>query len=174
MQQNRKTLIGTSSADTLTGTAGSDTLYGRKGNDKLYGLAGNDQLHGEAGNDQLYGGDGSDIIIGGAGKDSLSGGAGADIFVFEHLGDSPPRNRDTVADFVSGLDLIDLRAIDANTGIAGDQSFSFLGSSAFTGHAGQLRFASGVLYADVNGDRAADLEIALSGVTSLKNTDFYL
>jgi Ca2+-binding RTX toxin-like protein len=169
-----KTLIGTSSADTLTGTAGNDTLYGRKGNDKLYGLASDDQLHGEAGNDQLYGGEGNDIIVGGAGKDSLSGGAGADTFVFEHFSDSPPRSRDTITDFVSGLDVIDLRAIDANAGAAGDQSFSFLGSSAFTGHAGQLRFASGVLYADVNGDRAADFEIALMGVTSLKATDFYL
>ncbi len=140
----------------------------------MYGLASNDQLYGEAGNDQLYGGDGNDIIAGGAGKDSLSGGSSADTFVFEHLSDSPPRSRDTITDFVSGLDVIDLHVIDANTGAAGDQSLSFLGSSAFTGQAGQLRFASGVLYADVNGDRAADLEIALSGVTSLKATDFYL
>jgi serralysin len=53
-------------------------------------------------------------------------------------------------------DWIDLSAIDANTAISGNQAFDFIGSDAFTA-AGQLRLSNGILYADTNGDKAADL-----------------
>ena len=72
---------------------------------------------GTDGNDFLVGTDGDDIIIGGLGNDTLTGGAGADTFVFSEAG---PDNADTITDFVTGEDTIDLGAlldaalIDAN------------------------------------------------------------
>lgn len=158
-------LVGSKYADNLRGDNAASTLKGGGGNDKLYGRAGNDRLHGGAGNDLLHGG---------TGADALSGEAGADTFVFTSLKDSLPGARDTIRDFVRGLDRIDLRSIDANTKLAGDQAFTFIGSKAFTGSAGQLNFSAGILSADVNGDRVADLQVTVSGVSALAKADFYL
>lgn len=158
-------LVGSKYADNLRGDNAANTLKGGGGNDKLYGRAGNDRLHGGAGNDLLHGG---------TGADALSGEAGADTFVFTSLKDSLPGARDTIRDFVRGLDRIDLRSIDANTKLAGDQAFTFIGSKAFTGSAGQLNFSAGILSADVNGDRVADLQVTVSGVSALAKADFYL
>jgi beta-glucanase (GH16 family) len=150
---------------TRTGGAGNDTLAGGEGNDKLFGLAGDDALSGLGGNDTL---------VGGNGRDKLTGGAGADVFTFERTSDSTSKSKDTIADFMSGTDVIDLRGIDANTKVSGDQAFTFVGSSAFSGQAGQLRFASGILYGDVNGDKAADFVVAITGLPNLSATDFLL
>jgi len=158
-------LVGSKYADNLRGDNAANTLKGGGGNDKLYGRAGNDRLHGGAGNDLLHGG---------TGADALSGEAGADTFVFTSLKDSLPGARDTIRDFVRGLDRIDLRSIDANTKLAGDQAFTFIGSKAFTGSAWQLNFSAGILSADVNGDRVADLQVTVSGVSALAKADFYL
>jgi serralysin len=143
----------------LTGTRRSDSLTGGAANDTLKGGAGNDNLNGKGGNDTL-------IAQGGA--DTVTGEAGADVFVFELASDSTPRSKDTITDFLSGTDIIDLGLIDANTKVSGDQGFTFIGSNGFSGQAGQLRFASGVLSGDVNGDRAADVEVVLTGVSSLQ------
>ena len=48
------------------------------------------------------------------------------------------------------------------------------GGSAFTGHAGELRFAGGTVCGDVNGDRVTDFAIKVLGVSSLTATDFLL
>ena len=53
----------------------------------------------------LRGGAGNDTLNGGIGDDTMYGGAGADTFVF-----STGNNHDTVIDFVSGTDKIDLTA----------------------------------------------------------------
>ena len=50
--------------------------------------------------------------------------------------------------------------------LSGDQAFTFIGNNKFSGKSGELRFASGVLSADVNGDKTADFAIALSKVSS--------
>jgi hypothetical protein len=71
-------------------------------------------------------------------------------------------------------DRIDLATIDANTRLSGDQAFAFIGGTAFTRVAGQLRFAGGVIQADVNGDAQADMEIAIQGVSTLLAADFIL
>ncbi len=57
---------------------------------------------GGSGADRLNGGAGADTLVGGAGNDALTGGAGADHFRLD-LG-----SLDTIADFVSGLDVIEL------------------------------------------------------------------
>ena len=171
-----RVLNGTTRNDTLNGAGGNDSLNGQAGNDWLLGFAGNDSLSGFTGNDTLDGGSGNDLLIGGAGRDVITGGAGADVFRFTTFGDSAVgANRDVITDFVRAEgDRVDLSWIDANTRFAGDQAFAFIGGASFTRVAGQLRFASGVLQADVNGDARADMEVAIQGATTLWATDFML
>ncbi|MEE1609759.1 M10 family metallopeptidase C-terminal domain-containing protein [Microvirga sp. CF3016] len=167
-------LRGNDAANALLGGAGSDALYGRGGSDWLEGGDGADYLEGGSSADTLYGQGGKDILYGGGGADMLAGGANGDLFLFKAAGDTGPAAGDTIQDFTSGVDRIDLRGIDANTRLSGNQAFSFIGSTAFTGKAGQLNFSGGILSGDVNGDKAADFQIGLLGVASMKTTDFYL
>ena len=156
---------------TLTGTAANNVLSGGNGNDTINGLAGNDLLSGNYGNDSLNGGDGADTLVGGLGSDQLTGGAGNDVFKFNTLAEV--NSGDHIIDFTSG-DKIDLAGIDANYTIEGDQAFSFIGSAAFTGVAGQLIYAWGSIQGDTNGDSMQDFSIAVTGVSSLVQSDFLL
>jgi serralysin len=81
---------------------------------------------------------------------------------------------DTIKDFRRGSDHIDLRAIDANTKVAGDQAFAFIGKTAFHGKAGELRFADGIVSGDTNGDKIADFGITVAGLSAMSKGDFYL
>ena len=148
------------------------------------GGGGDDVISGNTVNNVLRGGGGNDRLTGGGGSDTEEGGAGADIFVFTSLGDSlnfvmrsdgKKLVPDKLADFVSGTDKIDLSAIDANAGTAGDDAFTFLGTAAFTGHAGELRYevvqGQVHIYGDVDGDARIDFHIVASG-TQLLATDF--
>ncbi|WP_353643017.1 calcium-binding protein [Mesorhizobium sp. WSM2239] len=164
-----------------TGNALNNTLVGNSGNNVLSGGGGNDYMVGGAGNDTLNGGAGNDTLIGGAGSDSLNGGTGNDRFDFDAVSDSPagPALRDSiVGGFAHGFDRIDLATIDANTLVGGNQAFSFIGSAAFSGVAGQLRYTnySGnvIIDADVNGDAAADMQITVAGTNFMTGTDFIL
>ena len=127
---------------------------------------GTDLLQGHGGDDSLNGGGADDTLEGGAGADVLTGGTGDDSFVFAKLGASTAAHPDLITDLESG-DAIDLSAIDADTGAAGDQAFVQVGG--FTGHAGELTltYDSGagetLLEGDVDGDGQADLAIRLTG-----------
>jgi serralysin len=151
-----------------------ENAVGGSGNDSLTGNEGANLLRGGAGTDKLYGLGAGDSLDGGAGADTLAGGAGADIFDFNSVRDSLSSARDTIQDFLRGSDRIDLRTIDANAAAGGDQAFSFIGNSSFTGQSGQLAFAGGVLSGDVNGDRTADFRINVTGISTMGATDFYL
>ncbi|MFG1479709.1 hypothetical protein V5F53_13765 [Xanthobacter sp. V4C-4] len=154
--------------DTIIGGGGDDLLVGRLGNDTLAGGAGNDTLGGEKGNDVLIGGSGNDRLIGGLGRDALAGGSGADTFVYEDVSESRRGAYDTISGFsVRQGDTIDLSAVDANAGSASDDAFVFIGASAFSGTAGELRFKNGLLLGDTDGDRVADLTIKLDGLSKL-------
>jgi Ca2+-binding RTX toxin-like protein len=155
------TINGTIANDTLNGTGLRDFIYGRGGSDSLFGNGGNDILSGGIGDDTLTGGDGADtlrgggghdVLIGGTGRDTLVGGPGADEFVFTGL-----ETGDRISDFTSGLDKLVVGDLIAAT------SFDWIGSSAFSGVAGQGRFANGVFSMDVNGDRVADFSVAILG-----------
>jgi Ca2+-binding RTX toxin-like protein len=170
-------------AGNLNGTGNSlnNTLVGNSGHNSLNGGDGNDYITAGGGNDTLNGGGNNDRLIGGAGSDILNGGAGNDVFQFNLVSDSPagPALRDSiVGGFSHGFDLIDLATIDANTLIAGNQAFSFIGSAAFSGVAGQLRYSnySGtvIIDADVNGDSTADVQILAAGTNFMTGTDFIL
>lgn len=128
-----KQLAGKSGRDRLYGGAGNDRIGGKAGNDQIGGKAGDDQLtggigndtlaggededllQGEWGDDQLLGGNSDDILIGGIGADTLTGGAGIDTFVFKGLTEAI----DTITDFNSSQDTIDLRKIFAKPEFAG-------------------------------------------------------
>ncbi|MES3022354.1 MAG: calcium-binding protein [Pseudomonadota bacterium] len=157
-----------------TGGSGADTLAGIE---NLNGTAYDDSLTGDAGSNVLMGGGGNDVLTGGLGADFLGGGAGADIFSFLSIADSGlvGAERDTISDFVKGLDKIDLSGIDANADTAGNDAFTSLiaADAAFT-TAGQMRIVDGVLYGNTDGDADAEFAIVLTGVTTLTLGDFVL
>ena len=164
---------------TLTGTTKADTLTGGVAEDTINGLGGNDTLNGGGGADTIGGGDGNDILTGGAGADRLTGGAGADTFVYQALSDSSQTMIDFLTDFSTAQsDKISLSAIDANTGLAGDQAFSWIGTSAFSNVAGQLRYyQSGgdtFVTGDVNGDGVGDFSIQMDPLLTLAANNFVL
>ena len=152
------------------------------GNDlanRIEGGSSDDTLYGQGGDDELYGQAGRDILISGAGQDWLYGGADADRFVFSSTSDIGLGARsDVIADFERGLDLIDLRYVDANTRSRRDQSFDEDFVTEFTGARGEIRitaYADGVFVSgDVNGDRLADFDLQVVGVTTLTASDFLL
>jgi len=159
--------------ETVRGSFGSDDLRGDNRVNHLIGFAGHDMLVGRGGNDNLEGFEGRDTLIGGRGADLLSGDAGVDRFVYRSVADSPGTSSLTV-DWIFGLDtqdVIDLSAIDANTGKGGDQDFVLV--EAFTGTAGELTLVQETsffttLLGDVNGDSIADFSVRLSG----EHTDY--
>ena len=156
-------------------------LTGTSYADKLYGNAGANALSGGSGDDLLSGGAGKDILYGGLGADSLTGGAGADTFVFKALSDTKIATTgiDTIFDFsgVSG-DRLDLSAIDANSSASGNQAFTFIGTAAFTGKAGELNYSKQAsdtyIYGDTNGDKKADFAIHLDDAVMLTKGYFIL
>ncbi|WP_298196289.1 right-handed parallel beta-helix repeat-containing protein [Novosphingobium sp.] len=180
------TFYGMGGADTLLGLDGDDFLSGGDGNDNLNGGDGADVLYGDAGNDTLVGGDGNDLILGGAGNDliqggsganTLTGGLGADEFRFRQ-GDLSNGVINVITDFQRGVDKISLALIDANSRTSANEAFRFIGSNAFNGRAGDLRFykdgADVIVQADLNGDGRADFAIKLLAVSALSASDFHL
>ncbi|WP_395679769.1 calcium-binding protein [Inquilinus sp.] len=160
------------------GDAQGDTL---KDIEKLSGSQHNDGLEGNAGANTLYGEGGNDALIGGAGRDEMGGGTGADRFYFTALGDSAVgANADWIIDFTHAQgDRINLQLIDADSGAAGDQAFSFIGTALYSGTAGELRYAvsangSTTIGGDVNGDKISDFHIQLTGAIGLVAVDFVL
>jgi Ca2+-binding RTX toxin-like protein len=166
--------------ENLTGSNSSDILRGDGNANRIDGGLGMDMLRGNSGDDVILGGGDGDQITGGAGADRLTGGSGNDTFIYTSTGDSTVAGsgRDFILDFLQGADRISLSQIDADTATSGNQAFSFIGSSAFSNVAGELRqSASGaytLIQGDVNGDGAADFAILLKGTYSLGSGDFNL
>ncbi|SDJ76252.1 VCBS repeat-containing protein [Bradyrhizobium sp. Rc2d] len=101
------------SSDTVNGTGKADVLYGGSGNDTIKGNDGDDVIYGGSGNDTINGNNGSDTIIGGFGADQLTGSNGNDRFTYLFVADSNASQFDTITDFASGADKIDLTALGA-------------------------------------------------------------
>lgn len=193
-------LLGGAGRDRLVGGAGSDTasyadakagvvanLANRAVNtndaagdsyssiENLIGSRYNDSLTGNAYANVLRGGTGRDRLEGGGGKDTLEGGSGADLFVYRDLSDSTSRAFDIIRDFSAAEgDRINLSLIDADSRTSRNDQFTYIGSQAFSGTAGELRFSGGLLRADVNGDRIADLTVQLEGVSTLRASSLVL
>ncbi|QZH74392.1 MAG: sulfatase-like hydrolase/transferase [Erythrobacter sp.] len=177
---NIDTLHGDGGNDLILGGVGNDVLYGGTGNDTLRGGANMDTLHGEDGADILDGGDGVDLLIGGANRDVMTGGLRADVFAFDDgdFAGLAANTADRIKDFnrLEG-DNIDLSAVDAILGGA-DDAFDYIGSDAFSGTAGELRWehvgSNTMIFMDVDGDALADYAIRLDGTINLAESAFIL
>jgi Ca2+-binding RTX toxin-like protein len=151
-----------------TGGSGSDTLIGIE---NLLGSGYGDTLTGDAGANRLNGG---------AAGDTLTGGSGADTFIFDVL--TTTSNKDTVKDFVSGTDRIEL-STSAFSGLAGyglgqlDASELVIGSGARTPsqHLIYDSKTGTLMYdADGSGSGAAITIAVLTGHPSLSASDIFL
>ena len=63
---------------------------------------------GNSASNSLSGGSGNDILYGGLGADTLDGGTGSDVFVYFSRDESAGASVDTIKNFVSGTDVIDV------------------------------------------------------------------
>ena len=122
-------------------------LYGLNGNDGLISGSGDDTLSGQGGADTISAGAGADLIIGGQGADRLTGGSGADTFVFAN-GDAlaAADGYDTITDFKTGEDRIDLASITAQlpAGSYAEATFASDDFAALMGKAGQMMSSGGL------------------------------
>jgi Ca2+-binding RTX toxin-like protein len=128
------TLSAASGIEQLTAKAGTTaniTLTGDEGANKIIGNVGNNTLKGMDGADTLTGGDGDDKLTGGLGRDTMTGGNGIDAFIFK-VGDSPASLFDTVNDFVTGVDKIDLPTVGAAGLVASGFAVTSAASNAFS------------------------------------------
>jgi Ca2+-binding RTX toxin-like protein len=147
-----------------TGNGLANLITGGAGANVLFGLGGNDTISGGAGND---------TIIGGSGADVINGGTGTDTFKFTAIGDSGTAGpaMDSIVNFQSG-EKIDLSAIDADAGTAGDQAFVL--DTNGTAAAGEVLVSVSGSTATVSvylndGDTTADMRFTVTlaaGVTS--------
>lgn len=177
---------GNSLANVIEGNDAINLLSGEAGNDSLFGAGGKDILLGGAGNDRLNGGGDFDILVGGSSND---------VFVFDSAAFDDPslENGDLSIDFISDYargDLFDFSALDANSTLDGDQSFSLVSHLAATG-AGQIMVSSyasifsaigalggvdfgvfglaglferaSVIWGDLDGDAESDFALLVSG-----------
>lgn len=159
----------------LVGSAAADTI-----DYSAVTLTGIDSILGGAGNDIITGSAGDDRILGGTGVDVLTGGLGIDSFAFATTAESGfgATRADHILDFLSGTDIIDLTAIDADATVVGNQAFTFIGDAAFTG-LGQLRIgldADGhtALFGNTTGSLAADFQISFDNNAILQPIDIHL
>lgn len=168
--------------------AGSDTIraslsYALPANVETLDLIGTTAIA-AVGNDAsntLAGNAADNFFLGNRGADQLIGEGGADTFAFRALSHSTVASsgRDVIVDFSRQQgDHIELNRIDANSGLAGDQAFSFIGGANFSGQAGELRSVSSggttVVSGDVDGNGQADFAISLRGHVALNAGDFIL
>lgn len=109
-----------------TGGAGVDTLISFA---NLGGSSYSDRLEGNGSSNVINGLTGDDTLIGGGSQDILTGGTGVDRFVYGSVADSSVAAADRITDFAGRLgERIDLSLIDANTAVAGNQAFRFIGT----------------------------------------------
>jgi Ca2+-binding RTX toxin-like protein len=125
--------------------------------------------------------DNNDRIIGGAGHDTLTGGPGNDTFVFN----SPSEAIDTITDFDSGTDKIEISVAGFGYGLVANTAATVINAAsagAATGGAtgyftlDNVDPGAGDLYWDQTGGSGADATLLahLTGVTSLLSSDFHL
>ena len=217
--------------DTVTTGNGNNTVYGGTGKDTITTGSGNDKIYAGADNDTVVTGGGNDTVYFGNGVDNVDAGTGADtVYATSDVGNDTagdtidlgndgdkdtvvyasrdnssyaPQARDTVKNFESGEDKIDLSALatEANFAFVGNYHVTDdLSSAMVAEYNGGLDTQDGVtagflidnaaLYVNYandkdgtagNGDAlesASDLQddlvITLDGVTALSEDDFVL
>jgi VCBS repeat-containing protein len=171
-----QTVYGGAGDDTLNGTGVNDIIYGGSGNDTIKGNNGDDTIYGGSGNDTINSSNGNDAIIGGFGADSLTGGNGDDRFVYLSVADSHPGHFDTITDFESGSDKIDLTAFGALAFLALSST-----STVVPPHTVAWLYDSAsnetIVYVNSTGEAldigdSALVEIHLQGIATIQQADF--
>jgi len=198
------TLRGGDGGDLLDGGAGNDKLYGDAGidlvfyggatkvkvdlslatdkatrgseTDTLYNVEG---AIGSSAADTFKGNQYNNFFQGGLGKDTATGGSGRDLYDFNAVADSQAgaTTRDLITDFDHLVDKLDLMGLDADTGVAGNQAFRWVGTAALSGPGEVGFFTSGgttIIRASNDADAASEFEIQLTGIKALTAVDFYL
>ena len=162
----------------LEGTPNDDTFSGTILADLLTGDDGNDTLEGGDGDDVLRGDDGNDSLTGGFGNDSLTGGLGDDIFSYSDT-EIGSVNVDTIIDFTTGEDKIDLSNIShlaSPSTLATVDSAIEEGTTLIEGLLAYTNAGTTTLYIDANNDgifnAANDIQIEFSNGVSLVAGDF--
>ncbi len=156
-----------------SGTAGSGTVT--VSGTSFIGDNNANRITGNDAHNTIYGNGGNDTISGGKGHDTIYGGAGLDRFVFEN---AATIGWDTIKDFSAG-DKIDVSQMDANSTLAGNQSFTFVGKT-WLANAGDLGFYQDVarnctwVQGDLNGDKNYDFSIRVDGLVTFHASDFIL
>jgi serralysin len=129
------------------------------------GVIMNDDFVSTAANEFLSGSAAPDLFLLGGGLDTVLGKGGADVFRVLPAALGPvAQSLIAFEGFNRAIgEVIDLSAIDAVAGTGANNAFAFIGTAAFSGVAGQLRWQSeGAVQrvqGDVNGDRIADLTL---------------
>jgi hypothetical protein len=120
-------------------------------------------------------------LVGGFGRQFLDLNSGSNIVTYLSVSDSSAMSGiDAVTGFTPMRDIFDLSPIDANTFAAGQQSFSYIGTAAFSGTGAQVRYYQDpstnltFVEAKLAGDTSADLTIAMSGLYTLSASNFAL
>lgn len=166
MARTSASVVGNGLANKLFGTDSGGLLNGLGGNDAIDATRGDDTLYGGNGRDNLNGGSGDDLLGGGRGKDVLRGGEGNDLFAFHTTAFSTPADSDVIERFdapgAAAGDRINLKAIDAKTGLPGDQAFKF--ESAATGGVRVIESdgTTSVVLANTDADAAMELRIVIN------------
>jgi Ca2+-binding RTX toxin-like protein len=117
----------------------------------IQGDEGNNTLIGGNGKDVIDGHGGNDVIIGGGNTDALFGGAGSDTFKYLAASDSTPGAPDTIFDFASGTDKIDLTAVHTSS----KDVFNILVSGG-----------ASYIFVDLGGDGVNDMLIQATGTVT--------
>jgi len=159
----------------LNGTSGDDTLTAIPTsfppcNYVISGFAGDDTLTGAGGDDRLWPGSQSLLHTG---QDTMTGKGGADIFFIEDTSGSLGADAQEITDFTHGIDSIDVFPV-CN---AHSVTCTFIGNSAFSGTAGEIRYAIpsgssfGTMQLDLDGDSTSDFDVKLDGAPSVTSGD---
>jgi autotransporter-associated beta strand protein len=167
----------------INGSSGVDVIKANVNvTNAINGGDSTDQIRGGSRADTINGGTGNDKILGFGGADILTGGTGADKFRYLFSTDAGTGvNADTITDFVSGSDQFDFRLLDPDPGTPGTQTFTFLGTLAFSANgSAQIRYtdlgADLRVQVDLDGNGTSDMEILLTGAGAgvLLPSDFLL
>jgi Ca2+-binding RTX toxin-like protein len=153
------------------GNNGNNLVWGNEANNILNGFDGVDNIRGHGGDDVIMGGDGVDVLRGGMGRDTLSGGAAFDSFCWDETTETGTTEgtADVITDFnIAEGDRINLGLVDADAYTDGNQAFSFIGQSAFSGTPGEINYyhAGGNTYIQLQTGTSVDVEavICLQGI----------
>jgi len=133
------------------------------------GNAAANTLTGNTANNTLDGGAGNDTLTGGDGNDTLTGGDGNDIFLFNKAAGST--NLDTITDFTSGADVIQLsNKIFTKIGnpgtLSADAFWSAAGATSGNDSTDRIIYntTTGALYYDADGNGSGlAVQIAIVG-----------